>query len=594
MPTIKTFEQGAKILQNTDVSSIVTGLALGIAEAQERLDNNSVKQITRLSETAIGGKSLLELGFQPAFYAFEYADVSASINLKMAIQEEFEIDFSLAYDATKKKGYTDEHIQKIENSYKEEKYREFKSSRKYWTTLSNEHTLKVNQTTVSTSTEVGSINRIEETAEKLSSDSQIDRVDSQVIETKDVESTDHTNEVKVHNYNGFGMLSLMDYYTEDIGILKIKDYTGLSTGGSIALNSSLTLRGSTLSDNLTAIGSSSFKLGVKDNDHLEVYFAFSKHHALDFAYSQGGSPNNTDFLKEKLRALAFIMMNDTAVSVKVTGHTDSVSGDTFNKDLGLKRANTVKNYLIGLGVNEAQITEIDSEGEQLAKVNIGNDKNDPVYRKAVIQVDTNGNDYIFVAGGDFDFTNSEAIADWNAVNFGILQKYEKTDSTTITKKLKVQSGVSDVSVDKTVKSLTDIETELNNTNKFYAQVSGDIVYLLRKDAKIEYTLFSNSNEEITIEDTSTSTQNLSNNNDTLEIHKVINSKYFAKSDLKSIKDPKISAWSGSLDVRYARQFGMSVEGNASVSARMVAVPPPTGLENYIQTVSGNVTNSSGN
>ena len=47
------------------------------------------------------------------------------------------------------------------------------------------------------------------------------------------------------------------------------------------------------------------------------------------------------------------------------------------------------------------------------------------------------------------------------------------------------------------------------------------------------------------------------------------------------------AISGSLDVRYARQFGKSVEGNASVSARMVSVPPPTGLENYIATLTGN-------
>jgi hypothetical protein len=39
---------------------------------------------------------------------------------------------------------------------------------------------------------------------------------------------------------------------------------------------------------------------------------------------------------------------------------------------------------------------------------------------------------------------------------------------------------------------------------------------------------------------------------------------------------------------------MSVEGNASVSARMVSVPPPTGLENYIATLTGNASGNTNN
>ncbi|WNW02479.1 OmpA family protein [Tenacibaculum sp. HL-MS23] len=592
MADIKTLDQGAKILQNVDVGSIVTGLALGIADAQERLDTNSVKQITRLSEVEVGGKSLLELGFQPAFYAFEYADVSASINLKMTVQEELEIDFSLEYDSTKKKGYTDVSIQEVENNYQEEKYKEFKSSRKYWTTASNEHTLKVNQSTVNTSKETGSIDRLEETAENLSSDSEVQRVDSKIIETKDIVSTDNTNEVKTHNYNGFGMLSLLDYYKEDTGIIKFKNYTNVSIkikGTNAA--STILLDKSNLADNLNVIVNSTFKFGLKDNDALNIYFDFSKHHALDFSYNKGTSPNNTESLKDKLRALAFIMIHDTDVTIKIAGHTDSVSGDKFNEDLGLKRANTIKNYLITLGVNESQIIEINSEGELNAKTNVGDNQNNPDYRKAVIDIDTNGNEYIFVEGGDFSNTQSVAIvADWSITNSGIVQKYAKT-TVNITKKFIIESG-SDASLNETVKSLSEIKTKLDNSTKFYSQISGDVVYLLRKDAKIEYTIFSNNNEETTIEDKSSNAQNSTNNNDTLNIHKVINSKYFAKSDLKSIKDPKVSAWSGSLDVRYARQFGVSVEGNASVSARMISVPPPTGLENYIQSLTGNTTSGS--
>lgn len=591
MADINTLDQGAKILQNVDVSSIVTGLALGIADAQERLDTNSVKQITRLSETKVGSKSLLELGFQPAFYSFEYADVSASISLKMTVQEDIEVDLGIEYDASKKKGYTEEHIQEIENSYQEEKYKEFKSSRKYWTTLSNEHTLKVNTSTVNTSTETGSIDRLEETAENLSSDTEVQRVDSKIIETKDVLSTNNTNEVNTHNYNGFGMLSMLNYYAEDTGIIKFKDYSSVSIkikGTGTTANPNITLDKSNLADNLNVIINNSFKFGLQDEDKLTIYYDFSKHHSIDFTYAKGTSPKNTENLKDKLRALAFIMINDTDVTVTITGHTDSISSDNFNNDLGQKRANTVKNYLIALGVDENQIIEVNSEGEQSAKTNVGDNKNDADYRKAVIEIDTNGNEYIFVEGGDFIETQSATIiADWSAATSGILQKHKKTTVAT-TKNLIIESG-SDVNLNETVNSLSEIKTKLDTNNKFYSQISGDVVYLLRKDSKVEYTLFSDNNEETTIEDKSSNAQNTSNNNDTLDIHKVVNSEYFAKSDLESIKDPKISALSGSLDVRYARQFGVSVEGNASVSARMISVPPPTGLENYIESLTGNST-----
>ncbi|NJM78967.1 MAG: OmpA family protein [Flavobacterium sp.] len=553
------------------------------------MDNNSVKQIIRLSETKVAGKSLLELGFVPAFYSFDYADVSASISLKMAVKEEIAVDLSIEYDSSKKKGYTDEHIQKIENSYKEEKYRDFKSSRKYWTTLSNEHTLKVNETNVTTSNKTGSIERVEETSDRLSFDSKVERVDSLIIDTKDVVQTDNTNKVNVHNYLGYGMLSMVDYYTEDIGIIKIKNYTGLS----IKLNNVLTISGGTLLTNLNSITNSVFKMGLKDKEKFTVYFDFSKHHPIDFAYNQGTTPKNTDQLREKLRALALIMKADSDVKVKITGHTDSVSGDKFNEDLGLKRAKGVANYLQALGVNASQITEVLTEGEKEAKAAVGNDKKDANYRKAVIEVNTNGNEYIFVEGGDFIFTQSATVVtNWSTTNSGIFIKHQKLAAVT-TKDIKVESG-SDVTISNTVQSLSDINTQFVTSNKFFSQVSGDVVYALRKDAKIEYTLYSNESEEIVIEDKSTNTQNTQNSDESLEIHKVINSQYFAKSDLTKIKDPKVTALSGSLDVRYARQFSMSVEGNASVSARMIAIPPPTGLEQYIASLTGGSSNTTTN
>ena len=95
MANIKDLKEGAEILQNVDVGNIFTSLALGIAEAQEKLDNNSVAQIIKLSEQKIGDKSLLELGFVPAFYAFTEANINASISLKMAMKESLDVNVKL-------------------------------------------------------------------------------------------------------------------------------------------------------------------------------------------------------------------------------------------------------------------------------------------------------------------------------------------------------------------------------------------------------------------------------------------------------------------------------------------------------------------
>jgi outer membrane protein OmpA-like peptidoglycan-associated protein len=49
-------------------------------------------------------------------------------------------------------------------------------------------------------------------------------------------------------------------------------------------------------------------------------------------------------------------------SVLVTGHTDADGSDEFNVELGLKRANRAKDYLISKGVPEERI-KVESKGK---------------------------------------------------------------------------------------------------------------------------------------------------------------------------------------------------------------------------------------
>ena len=55
----------------------------------------------------------------------------------------------------------------------------------------------------------------------------------------------------------------------------------------------------------------------------------------------------------------------------VTGHTDPRGSDSYNEDLGLRRANTARDYLVSKGVSSVDITvtsrgKLDATGDEAA------------------------------------------------------------------------------------------------------------------------------------------------------------------------------------------------------------------------------------
>ncbi len=76
-----------------------------------------------------------------------------------------------------------------------------------------------------------------------------------------------------------------------------------------------------------------------------------------------------DFGKATIRERSFIYLNRVAdllnqkgIQLKLAGHTDNVGSDAANMALSKNRANAVKNYMIGKGVNSSKI-ESDGYGE---------------------------------------------------------------------------------------------------------------------------------------------------------------------------------------------------------------------------------------
>jgi len=70
--------------------------------------------------------------------------------------------------------------------------------------------------------------------------------------------------------------------------------------------------------------------------------------------------SNSDMLLDgantSLNAAAQILLDNPALVVEVAGHTDDVGDENYNGSLSLARALTVRDYMVGLGVDPARIT----------------------------------------------------------------------------------------------------------------------------------------------------------------------------------------------------------------------------------------------
>ncbi len=61
---------------------------------------------------------------------------------------------------------------------------------------------------------------------------------------------------------------------------------------------------------------------------------------------------------DEITRVAQVLNQYPQTTIQVAGHTDSTGSETYNQELSVKRANAVKNALIGQGVNPARMTVV--------------------------------------------------------------------------------------------------------------------------------------------------------------------------------------------------------------------------------------------
>lgn len=597
------FEQGANILQQVDVSEIFTSLALGIAEAQQKLDDNSVAQIIRLSETEVAGKSLLELGFVPAFYSFAYADISAKINLKMALKESFDLGIKFDISIASSKGYTE----KDQTFIKEDKYEHLQSqnkSSKSLTTRANEKSsVKIDNKSFSMNENSGCFKRVEDFKEDILNQTSVTDVYSEVLAEKVTENESVGCDVWIEN----GYLTVdegIDFDVASIGVLKITNYTpSVPADKTIDVNGTTGAAGNfdvdtdlattigeahdaNVDSNVgTAIGiSKSGKLytttGGSNFTETDSTFYFlhdnvrtpdKRRRGAEIVYDQDlkapndfGGDRKNEIAKHKLihQALRMIKKAYSDAVITITGHTDATGGDNYNSKLGENRAKALKSHIFG---DDASIKMI-SKGESVAdQTNPNNPKS--VDRKATITLDA---DYIIFIDGKVRKIATPGKAENKPNKFVFAEEYAVGASM----KLNFKYGVEIFSLTTATQFSHVVDYVKTKTQSFIQEDRYQRTYSLHNEAVVKYYFFSQDSSEIQVEHSKETSEDANSTQDSFMSTDTVNSQSKMNDNVKENSKNNSFAMNASLDLRMSKQFEMSMEGSASMSARLVAVPAP--------------------
>ncbi len=592
---VQKFDEGSKILKNIDVSSIVSGLALGIAEAQERLDNNSISQLIRLADTKVAGKSLLEFGFQPAFYAFDYADVSASIQLKMAFKESLSVDFNLEASYSSNSTFDKDFFNQLKKNKSKSTSKSSKTQKTVALKAKTSKNVSVNESSFKIHEEEGSISKIESAEEKMRDESEELRVES-VIESKKELTEESSSDVFIREENGYIVITNPFEHTKVTALLKM-DTTysstaksiGIKAGGSPLSFDKITDFGTTLTNATTAnndgspstagevigINNSGIKRGATTIP-FTFYFGWDKD---DMDYDYTHNTTNPSLSLDDVKLLAFIL-KESDLKITIKGYTDGSGDDDYNNPLSKNRAAALKRELEGFAGVTFSDTKVATNGfgEELAS----DATKQADFRKVTIEFDTSTLfDFIYFQGGHITVAGATTTAPDEYV-------YKKATNPTLNKDVIFKYGGTTYTLVKladTINKFASLTSDKGKIDEFFVEKHNESYYLLHEESTINYFIHSKENKEIEVKVENEALAQIDKDKTDVFVSETQNDTSKLKESSKDFDGNRAFAISGSLDVRYARQFGMSIEGNASVSARMISVPPPTALENYIQSLS---------
>ncbi|MFG6160185.1 OmpA family protein [Halomonas sp. 1390] len=552
-----------QVLADASVAEFIKELGLGIAKAQKELDDNSVRQMQAFTEIhdGLGERSLLELGLMPAFYHYQHADVSVSLQLRLEVGKRDEFGFS----ATASLGDTRQQSASSSASEAESESGtrvETRQARLEYRADAT-GTLSVNGTQVVPSGQEPRA-RLGSLLDQLTEHQD---VDAMVYSPPDT-ALSISSDAPGHQVVTTSRSVAFTFTATANGLIAIRD----NADTDYVLNSGTTVSTTAQADlgayaehvrsQVDAAGGFTTTLHPPHQagePRFGVYF--------DTGKAEFRSEDDRRSLTELARAFAA-----TGTRVRLEGMTDRQGSAQKNLALGEARGRFVRDFMIANGVPESQIDLVDSQGEQRA-ARANDDDGTPNQEWRVTSIATPERDYYWLSlrsegSALLDGVAPDLQGGGDGNGFVFLWQPASPDLSAFSVTVEGQAfGLNGAAVAGHAANAAEayahhLAADLNATGTLRANQLGHVVEVMRASDTYEIKLFSATSEQLEL----TGSEGLTV------------TQQFSRSRSRQVESREGSstavAIGVSVDKRESRQFNMAVTGNSQISARLASVPAP--------------------
>lgn len=552
-----------QVLADASVAEFIKELGLGIAKAQKELDDNSVRQMQAFTEIqdGLGERSLLELGLMPAFYHYQHADVSVSLQLRLEVgkRDEFGFSASARLGDTRQQSASSSTSESQSESGTRVETRQARLEYRADAT----GTLSVNGTRVVPSGQEPRA-RLGSLLDQLTGRQDVEAMVYSPPDTALSISSDAPGHQVVTTPRSVAFT----FTAAANGLVAIRDNVAtdyvLNTGTTVATSAQADLAAYAehVKSRVDAAGGFTTTLHPPHQageTRFGVYF--------DTGKAEFRNEADRRSLTELARAFAA-----TGTRVRLEGMTDRQGSARKNLALGEARGRFVRDFLIANGVPAGQIELVESQGEQRA-ARANEDDGTPNQEWRATTIATPERDYYWLSlrsegsavldgvapdlqgggtGNGFVFLWQPASPDMSAFSVTVEGEAFPLDG----------AAVAGHAANAAEAYAHHLAAALNATATLRANRLGHVVEVMRAGDTYEIALFSATSEQIEL----TGSEGLTV------------TEQFSRSRSREVESREGSstavAVGVSVDKRESRQFNMAVTGNSQITARLASVPPP--------------------
>ncbi|MDX1465979.1 MAG: OmpA family protein [Halomonas sp.] len=552
-----------QVLADASVAEFIKQLGLGIAKAQQELDENSVRQMQAFTEIHddLGERSLLELGLMPAFYHYQHADVSVALQLRLEVgkTDEFGFSASARLGDTRQQSASSSASESQSESGTRVETRQARLEYRADAT----GTLSVNGTQVVPSGQEPRA-RLGSLLDQLTGRQDVDAM----VYSPPATALSISSDAPGHQVVTTSRSVAFTFTATANGLVAIRD----NVATDYVLNSGTTVSTSAQADleayaehvksRVDAAGGFTTTLHPPHQagePSFGVYF--------DTGKAEFRSEDDRRALTELARGFAA-----TGTRVRLEGMTDRQGSAEKNLALGEARGRFVRDFMIANGVPESQIDLVESQGEQRA-ARANDDDGTPNQQWRTTWIMTPERDFYWLSlrsegsalldgvapdlqggggGNGFVFLWQPASPDLSAFSITVEGQAFPLDG----------AAVAGHAANAAEAYAHHLAASLNATGTLRANQLGHVVEVMRATDTYDIKLFSATSEQIEL----TGSEGLTV------------TRQFSRTRSRQVESREGAstavAVGVSVDKRESRQFNMAVTGNSQISARLASVPPP--------------------